>query len=428
MDDVITGKKFQTSTMARSPSKTKKNGEPKRKPGPKPHGNYLDAPLDRTKLHVSLSLAQKVEVLDKMAESKWSLSQTARYFSTKHKIKLTPTHIHRFKKGEAAMREKMGANPLAGQFKRVKEVLHKNLEDVLAAWVATRQGNGETVTGPLIKAKAERFAEVLRVEGMTFSEGWLTGFKKRHGLSRRKRHGEAGSVDTRDAEEERKRLQPILKKYNPEDIWNFDETAFNWRQLLNWTLASQEVSGTKLDKSRLSVLVGTNMTGTEKFQLLFIGKSKQPRCFKKKTPKAAGFNYYFNKKAWMTSAVFTNFMAAFEKKMVRQERHCLVLLDNFSGHQWDEDDVQHTDIEFFHPNLTPYVQPMDAGIIRTLKAKYKKAILERSLDLEESGEQDIFKIDQLQAMRILEKAWDAVSEQTIANCWKHTGIMQSDDE
>jgi hypothetical protein len=95
-------------------------------------------------------------------------------------------------------------------------------------------------------------------------------------LKRRQRHGEAASVDIKDAEEERKRLQPILSKYKPEDVWNFDETAFNWRQLHSWTLGSKVISGAKLEKSRLTVLVGTNMTGTEKFPLLFIGKSKQP--------------------------------------------------------------------------------------------------------------------------------------------------------
>jgi hypothetical protein len=146
------------------------------------------------------------------------------------------------------------------------------------------------------------------------------------------------------------------------------------------------------------------------------------------TATALGFNFHFNKKAWMASGVFSSFMCAFERKMVREKRDCLVLLDNFSGHQWDEEDIAQTQVEFFHPNLTPYVQPMDSGIIRTLKAKYKKAILERSLDLEEDGGADIFKLDQLWAMRMLQDAWDSVPVETISNCWKHTGIIASIQE
>jgi len=402
--------------MARAPRKTKKNGAPKKKTGPKGPYNQKQATIEK-----------KLQILDAMAKNNWSQAQTARYFR-ELQMPITQASISRWKQDEGKLRKKVAKGPFAGKMRRVQQVRNPELEEVLVAWVLAREGNGEIVTGPLIKEKAGRFAARMGVEGMAFSEGWLDKFKKRHGLKRRQRHGEAASVDIKDAEEERKRLQPILSKYKPEDVWNFDETAFHWRQLYSWSLGSKNLSGTKLDKSRLTVLVGTNMTGTEKFPLLFIGKSGQPQCFKKATAKALGFDYHFNKKAWMTSGIFSSFMRGFERKMVREKRHCLVLLDNFSGHQWDEDDVVQTNVEFFHPNLTPYVQPMDAGIIRAPKAKYKHAILERSLDLEEAGATDIFKLDQLQAMRILVDAWDDVPVETIANCWKHTGIIPSIQE
>jgi hypothetical protein len=77
-----------------------------------------------------------------------------------------------------------------------------DLEEVLAAWVLAREGNGETVTGPLIKEKAGRFAVRMGIKGMGFTDGWLAGFKRRQGLKRRQGHGEAGSVDVKDAEAE----------------------------------------------------------------------------------------------------------------------------------------------------------------------------------------------------------------------------------
>lgn len=49
------------------------------------------------------------------------------------------------------------------------------------------------------------------------------------------------------------------------------------------------------------MLVGANMSGTEKLPLLVIGKSANPRCFKnKKLPVA----YMSNKKSWMTGKIF----------------------------------------------------------------------------------------------------------------------------
>jgi DDE superfamily endonuclease len=69
---------------------------------------------------------------------------------------------------------------------------------------------------------------------------------------------------------------------------------------------------------------------------------------------------------------------------------------------------------------------MDAGIIRTLKAHYKRMMLEHSLDREELGMDDIFAINQLEAMRLLEAAWNAIQPVSIANCWRHTGILPSE--
>jgi hypothetical protein len=43
-------------------------------------------------------------------------------------------------------------------------------------------------------------------------------------------------------------------------------------------------------------------------------------------------------------------------------RHVLLIIDYFSGHsiQYQPTNIQ---IEFFEPNLTSFVQPLDAGII-----------------------------------------------------------------
>lgn len=47
----------------------------------------------------------------------------------------------------------------------------------------------------------------------------------------------------------------------------------------------------------------------------------------------------------------------------------------------------------------------------------------RSLNREDAGEDDIFVVNQLEAMRLLNSAWDAVTPTTIQNCWRKTGIL-----
>ena len=50
------------------------------------------------------------------------------------------------------------------------------------------------------------------------------------------------------------------------------------------------------------------------------------------------------------------------------------------------------------------------------------------MDHEDAKEEDIFAINQLEAMWLLEEAWNNVKQSTIVNCWRHTSILPSDEE
>ena len=106
-----------------------------------------------------------------------------------------------------------------------------------------------------------------------------------------------------------------------------------------------------------------------------------------------------------------------------QNRHVALTLDNFTGHTITYKPT-HIELIYFEPNLTPYVQPLDAGIICCVKAHYRKAFCARAVDMDEAGESDIYKINLLEIMLMVRQAWDAVTPEMITNCWKHTGITE----
>ena len=103
----------------------------------------------------------------------------------------------------------------------------------------------------------------------------------------------------------------------------------------------------------------------------------------------------------MTGEVSSNAMEELNARMKQMNQK--ILLDNFSGHKWHKEVIMNIKV-FFSPNLTPFVQPADAGIIRCLKVIFCKLILCCSLDHEDEGEVNIFAIDQLEAMWLLEEA------------------------
>ena len=104
-------------------------------------------------------------------------------------------------------------------------------------------------------------------------------------------------------------------------------------------------------------------------------------------------------------------------------RKIVLLIDNFSGHIIDYTPTN-IQLEFFAPNMTPFVQPLDAGIICCFKAHYRVLFCQRALELDAIGEEDIFKIDICEAMLMAKEAWDAVQPTTIEHCWNHTGIQR----
>jgi DDE superfamily endonuclease len=105
--------------------------------------------------------------------------------------------------------------------------------------------------------------------------------------------------------------------------------------------------------------------------------------------------------------------------MKRQNCYVLLFIDNFSGHaiSYEPTNIR---LEFFRPNLTPFVQPCDAGIICCFKAIYRCNFCMCAIDLDEAGKQEIYKIDLLEVMLMAKSAWDTVSPETIKHCWDHT--------
>ncbi|POW18089.1 hypothetical protein PSHT_06154 [Puccinia striiformis] len=196
-------------------------------------------------------------------------------------------------------------------------------------------------------------------------------------------------------------------------------------------LAFTRTHGIKGNKNRITVALTCNADRSEMKNPLFIGKSKQPRCFLKKDAAFYNYEYANNASAWMTTKIFQHWLKSWNSKLKQENRNILLLLDNFSGHQVPEEGVSNIQVEFFAPNLTSHVQPLDAGIIKCFKSYYRKKAISRTISLfsEEAATgdpktqaKDLFNVNQLTAMKMAKKAWESVSQQTVSNCWGATKI------
>lgn len=180
--------------------------------------------------------------------------------------------------------------------------------------------------------------------------------------------------------------------------------------------------GVKTDKRRISYALTTNATGTERLPPLVIGTARCPTAFgSRKEPKDFGYQYAYNKKAWMTQIIFTEWLRDWDLKIRRStpDRKILLYVDNFSGHK-DPGGLTNITLRFFKPNLTAHVQPMDAGIISAFKSRYRAKVIRFALENYEQGVPPhlCYKVDIKSAMEMADDSWNGITGETVENCWK----------
>ena len=147
------------------------------------------------------------------------------------------------------------------------------------------------------------------------------------------------------------------------------------------TIASNNLDGSKKDKARITIALTANADGSEKLPPLFIGHFRKPRAFGKKSSQQLGFLYKFNKSAWMTSAIFQDWLLDLDKLYRMQQRKVLLLLDNAPTHIVGSLELTSLKIIFLPPNTTSKIQPLDAGIIAAFKKRYISYQFQNASDL-----------------------------------------------
>lgn len=222
-------------------------------------------------------------------------------------------------------------------------------------------------------------------------------------------------------------LPPLLEGYDPDDIYNLDETGLFFKCLPDKTLAfkGERCHGGKSSKERITVVPICNSTGTHKYPLIVIGKYNSPRCFK--NVHSLPVHYYANTKAWMTTDIFNDILIRMDNEFDSEGRRVLLLIDNCPSHKLKPTTtLKAIRIEFFPANYTSVLQPLDAGIIKNLKHYYRQRLLREAIHHINEHE-ELNKVDVLQAITTVSAAWhDDVKAESIANCFRHVGFHQNE--
>ena len=167
-------------------------------------------------------------------------------------------------------------------------------------------------------------------------------------------------------------IPTLLSNYDLKGICNADEFGVFYQYLPNKTyqLKSEKCHGEKLSKIRITGMVATNAIG-DKLPMFVIGKAKNPRCFK--NVKFLPCRYRNQRKSWMGGKLFEEWLRELEMKFAFEGRNVAFVIDNRPAHP-HIDNLKAIKLYFLPPNTTSKTHAVDQGVIRSLKAKYRKNV------------------------------------------------------
>ena len=205
-------------------------------------------------------------------------------------------------------------------------------------------------------------------------------------------------------------LPTILSKYDLNQIYNVVKFGLLYRaqSIKSLHLKNENCVGGEHSKLRVTGLTAANAVG-EKLPLFVTDKSKKPQC--SKHVKHLPCRYRSQKKSWMQSILFEDWVREVDRRFTKEGRKIVLLVDNCPAHP-SIDNLVSTELISLPPNTTSIIQPMDQGVIRSLKAHYKTISLKKLIEaIEKKKPLPEFSI--LDAMQMLDLGWGKVTTKTV---------------
>jgi hypothetical protein len=124
--------------------------------------------------------------------------------------------------------------------------------------------------------------------------------------------------------------------------------------------------------------------------------------------------YVANRKAWVTQAIFTDYLRALDAKMSSQNRKILLFLDQCAAYPRDTNYLKNVEVVFFPPNCTSILQHY-----------YHKQLVRKTIymiDHKLLQDETQTKVNVLDALHFIAESWRYATHTTIVNCVQKCGF------
>ncbi|CAB4475246.1 unnamed protein product [Rhizophagus irregularis] len=368
-----------------------------------------------TRTRIAISIDIKKEICEYMvANLNVNQATVASFFNTKYAgLDIQRTTINKIWKDRKKWLAVLSNSQTAHTFQQ-QPVQYPKLDKAMQMWTSQVVASGIPLTDGILQQKGIEFAENLNIhDQLKCANGWVYRFKLRNSLQKVNFSEEANSAPIESLPAERVRLRALLAKYDAEDIYNADET------------------GRKKDKSRVSILFCVNATGSHKLRPLVIGKhldnyfcTLDQKILLLIDNAGSHFNTIRLEENDDDETTNTGENNSDSKQESNQNQNKKKNQKKNSKNKKMIPNLTNIKLIYLPPNTTAHLQPMDAGIIHSFKAKYKKEFCKHIICQFDSGIDHIEnKLNLKEAIDYIAEGWNNITQKTIQNCWIKTGIL-----
>lgn len=318
------------------------------------------------------------------------------------------------------------------------------LEDILSSWQQFEESRGEDVSGEQLIAKArEIWPRIPEYQGRPvpeFSHGWLQRYKQRHRAqflmttdSQAQGQGVGASASVAGvaaapapAFEGIRAIQALCEEYQEGDIYSMGESGLFWRRGPSSGLTTPLEQENTEGESRVTLVVCTNCTGTDRFPLWIIGAAaEQPRSLCGLNIPALGGEWRCNNKALMSSIITKDWLLQFYTHI--GDRAVLLLMDSYLAHLEGvrmAPPPANVRIQWFPVNSTTLFQPLAQGINQSLKLLYRGRWLRFILDKLKQRQDPFSAVGLYHAVHWTIQAWRyEVTNTTIYDAFRKSTVI-----
>ncbi|XP_049883742.1 tigger transposable element-derived protein 3-like isoform X2 [Pectinophora gossypiella] len=304
--------------------------------------------------------------------------------------------------------------------KRSVKYMNSVLEPHVLEWYNTQKEKGIHLTGRMFQTVAEAMARDQGFVHFNAGNKWLEQFKKKHNIYLNKTRRDYSNMNQESVWKTKffqEQWSGVRTQYTDDEIYTADEVGvyYNTSKSRVRKLGGKKfLHGDPCD--RLSILLCSNMSGTDKRKLLVCG-TEDPLKHSCRHAVTLPVEYKRHNECHFTTGMFEDYVTKWNAELALVDKKALLILDRASIHS--KLDLSNLKLIFIPWKSANSLMPIKNGVYVRFREEYRNLILFNKVTTILKG------VDRnltcLEALAMLDKAWNRTPPSTITKSFMETG-------